>query len=100
MYMMEHLYGDFELRIEQKSSDLFSGKSFGHLHTREAVVTLHIPVRQTSLTLCLFQESSISRATMYSEWSSLTVQLQTLGTATQSVLSKLPPEDGKQVGDK
>ena len=37
---------------------------------------------------------------MYSEWSSLTVQLQTLGTATQSVLSKLPPEDGKQVGDK
>ena len=50
--------------------------------------------------MCLFQESSISRATMYSEWSSLTVQLQTLGTATQSVLSKLPPEDGKQVGDK
>ena len=34
---------------------------------------------------------------MYSEWSSLTVQLQTLGTATQSVLAKLPPEDGKQV---
>ena len=34
---------------------------------------------------------------MYAEWSSLTVQLQTLGTATQSVLAKLPPEDGKQV---
>jgi len=37
------------------------------------------------------------RSTMYAEWSSLTVQLQTLGTATQSVLAKLPPEDGKQV---
>ena len=35
---------------------------------------------------------------MYADWSSLTVQLQTLGTATQSVLAKLPPEDGKQVG--
>jgi len=34
---------------------------------------------------------------MYSDWSSLTVQLQTLGTATQSVLAKLPQEDGKQV---
>ena len=34
---------------------------------------------------------------MYSEWSSLTVHLQTLGTATQSVLAKLPPEDGRQV---
>ena len=47
----------------------------------------------------LFQDISSSRATMYSEWSSLTLQLQTLGTATQSVLSKLPPEDGKQVRD-
>ena len=34
---------------------------------------------------------------MYSDWSSLTVQLQTLGTATQSVLAKLPQDDGKQV---
>jgi len=34
---------------------------------------------------------------MYSDWSSLTSQLQSLGTATQSVLAKLPPEDGKQV---
>jgi hypothetical protein len=35
---------------------------------------------------------------MYADWSSLTLQLQSLGTATQSVLAKLPQEDGKQVG--
>jgi hypothetical protein len=34
---------------------------------------------------------------MYADWSSLTLQLQSLGTATQSVLAKLPQEDGKQV---
>jgi len=34
---------------------------------------------------------------MYADWSSLTQQLQGLGLATQSVLAKLPPEDGKQV---
>ena len=34
---------------------------------------------------------------MYADWSSLTLQLQSLGTATQSVLAKLPPEDAKQV---
>ena len=34
---------------------------------------------------------------MYADWSSLTVELQSLGSATQSVLSKLPQNDGKQV---
>ncbi|XP_023326700.1 ral GTPase-activating protein subunit beta isoform X1 [Eurytemora carolleeae] len=34
---------------------------------------------------------------MYADWSSLTIQLQSLGSATQSVLSKLPQDDGKQV---
>ncbi len=34
---------------------------------------------------------------MYADWSSLTLQLQSLGSATQSVLAKLPQEDGKQV---
>ena len=60
MYMLVHLYGDFELRKEQKSSALFSGKSFGHLHTREAVVTFHIPVRQLFDTVFISGELYIS----------------------------------------
>ena len=34
---------------------------------------------------------------MYSDWSSLSLQLQCLGSSTQSVLSKLPQDDSKQV---
>lgn len=34
---------------------------------------------------------------MYSDWSSLSIQLQCLGNSTQSVLSKLPQDDSKQV---
>jgi len=44
-----------------------------------------------------YEPDYLNYANMYADWSSLTIQLQSLGSATQSVLSKLPQDDGKQV---
>ena len=39
MYMLEHLSGGFELRIEHNYCDLFVDKDTGHLHTRKGVLS-------------------------------------------------------------
>ena len=59
-----------------------------------------IPVKNASniSEICsAYELDYLNYANMYADWSSLTIQLQSLGSATQSVLSKLPQDDGKQV---